>query len=104
MELCLSVASQVAMAQIIRSLMLVSPVQSVLRNNAQLKHTSTHVCMGVTTVQSKLVRIPLLCIAELTDAGQAQAENLHTLLASNSTYKSITGNQPTRAIVSPLSR
>ncbi|KAL0043103.1 hypothetical protein WJX79_009341 [Trebouxia sp. C0005] len=42
--------------------------------------------------------------AELTDAGQAQAENLHAMLGSNSTYKTITGNLPTRAIVSPLSR
>ena len=42
--------------------------------------------------------------AELTDAGQAQAEDLHTLLGSNDTFKAITGNQPTRAIVSPLSR
>nr|QOL01232.1 putative extracellular protein TR9_040 [Trebouxia lynnae] len=42
--------------------------------------------------------------AELTDVGQAQAENLHTLLASNSSFKTVTGGLPTRAVVSPLSR
>ena len=43
-------------------------------------------------------------LAELTDVGQAQAENLHTLLASNSSFKTVTGGLPTRAVVSPLSR
>ncbi|KAL3141757.1 hypothetical protein ABBQ32_004437 [Trebouxia sp. C0010 RCD-2024] len=42
--------------------------------------------------------------AELTDAGQAQAEDLHTMLASNSSFHTVTGGLPTRAIVSPLSR
>lgn len=46
-----------------------------------------------------------VCItSELTDAGQAQAEDLHTMLASNSSFHTVTGGLPTRAIVSPLSR
>lgn len=45
-----------------------------------------------------------LTAAELTDAGQAQAEDLHVLWSDNNTYKTITGDLPTRAIVSPLSR
>lgn len=42
--------------------------------------------------------------AELTDAGQAQAEDLHVMWSDNSTYKTITGDLPTKAVVSPLSR
>lgn len=46
----------------------------------------------------------LFAAAELTDAGQAQAEDLHVMWSDNSTYKTITGDLPTKAVVSPLSR
>lgn len=51
-----------------------------------------------------IIIIMLFAAAELTDAGQAQAEDLHVMWSDNSTYKTITGDLPTKAVVSPLSR
>lgn len=42
--------------------------------------------------------------ADLTDLGKAQAQSLNSMLAGGGWFKKVTGGEPVRAIVSPLTR
>ena len=46
----------------------------------------------------------LLPFAELTEAGEQQAQALNDLLKEDDTFAQITGNHSVRLVVSPLSR
>ena len=44
------------------------------------------------------------CLADLTEAGEHQAQALNDLLKEDDTFAQITGNHSVRLVVSPLSR